>query len=135
MKTGIKTTSKFIVKPENKIVVCIMNVGLQLHKSECNKQLEPIWWKRKAPTAKYGGFTVMAKARCNPNDTFDEAMGKKIAESRAKAKAFKIAKNVWSCIAKNLTEKANIANVMTNKYTLMETKEKKHVRELIEQIN
>ena len=127
MKTGIKTTPKFIVKPENKIVVCIMNVEMQLYKSECVRQIEPTWWKRKAPTANCGGFTVIAKARCNPNDTFDEAMGKKIAESRAKAKAFKIAKNVWSCIAKNLTEKANIANVMTNKYTLMETKEKKNM--------
>ena len=71
-------------------------------------------------------------ANCNPNDTFDEVTGKRIAESRAKTKAFKIAKNVWNCIAKGLTEKANIANTMAKNCAAMEEIESNHVKELSE---
>lgn len=33
-------------------------------------------------------FKVSAKAKCSPNDTFDEVKGKRIAESRANIKAY-----------------------------------------------
>lgn len=38
---------------------------------------------------KYGTFTSIGKAMCNPDDTFDETTGRRIAESRAKLKLFK----------------------------------------------
>ena len=69
---------------------------------------------------------------CNPNDTFDEVIGKRIAESKAKTKAFKIAKNVWNCIAKGLAKKANIANIMAKNCAAMEEIESNHVKELSE---
>ena len=34
MKTRVRTTSKFIVKPENKVVVCNMSVDMQLFDSK-----------------------------------------------------------------------------------------------------
>ena len=90
MKTKLRTESKFIVKPENKVVVCIMKVDMQLTNSECWYSIDPKWWATKAPKVNYcGEFIVTAIARCNSEDTFDEATGKKIAESRAKSKAFK----------------------------------------------
>lgn len=78
----------------------------------------------------YGEFTVTTKARCNSDDTFDETVGKRIAESRAKAKAFKIAKNMWNCIAKDLTERANIASTLAKNCAVVEEIEVKHVKML-----
>ena len=133
MKTKLRTNSEFIVKPENKVVVCNMRVSMQLFDSNLWSHTDPDWWATKAPMVNgYGEFTVTAKARCNPNDTFDEVTGKRIAESKAKTKAFKIAKNVWNCIAKSLTKKANIANTMAKNCAAMEEIESNHVKELSE---
>ena len=132
MRTRVKTESKFIVKPENKVVVCNMSVDMQLLNSECWGQIDSDWWNTKAPMVNsFGSFTVTAKARCNPDDTFDEATGKKIAESRAKAKAFKTAKNVWDCIAKGLFNKAKIAEKIYKNCAVIEQVEIKHVKELV----
>ena len=133
MRTRVVTESKFIVKPENKVVVCNMRVDMQLPKSECWNKIDSDCWVIKAPMVNYiGVFTVTAKARCNSEDAFDETVGKRIAESRAKAKAFKIAKNVWGCIAKDLSEKANIAGTMAKSCEVVEEVEVKHVEKLSE---
>ena len=133
MRTRVKTESKFIVKPENKVVVCNMSVDMQLMNSECWNYIDSKWWATKAPKVNcYGEFTVTAIARCNSEDTFDEATGKKIAESRAKAKAFKIARNVWDCIAKNLAKQAYIAEQMTKNCELVREVEVKHIEKLSE---
>lgn len=133
MRTRVKTESKFIVKPENKVVVCTMSVDMQLHKSECWRYINPKWWATKAPKVNcLGKFTVTTVARCNSEDTFDEAIGKKIAESKAKAKAFKTAKNVWGCIFTGLREQTNIAGAMAKHCEVVEEVEVKHVEKLSE---
>lgn len=131
MKTGIKTEPKFIVKPEDKVVVCKMKVDMQLDKSECWNYMYSTSWDTKAPMVSFNGrFTVTAKAKCSSEDTFDEVIGKRIAESRAKAKAFRIAKNVWSSIAKDLSSKAKTAEKMAENCTIVEEVEVRHVTEL-----
>lgn len=133
MRTRVKTTSKFIVKPENKVVVCNMSVDMQIYKSGGYRCIDPNWWTTKFPKVNcYGEFTVTAIARCNSEDTFDEATGKKIAESRAKAKAFKTATNVWLCITKGLKEQANMAGTMARNCELVREVEVKHVEKLSE---
>ena len=133
MKTRVRTTSKFIVKPENKVVVCNMSVDMQLFDSKLWNHIDPAWWATKAPmVSDFGEFIVTAKARCNSDDTFDEATGKKIAESRAKSKAFKTAKNVWDCIAKGIVENAKMAEVMTKNCAAVEEIEVNHVKKLSE---
>lgn len=133
MRTRVKTTSKFIVKPENKVVVCNMSVDMQIYKSGGYRCKDPNWWTTKFPKVNcHGEFTVTAIARCNSEDTFDEATGKKIAESRAKAKAFKTATNVWNCIAKGLKEQANMAGTMARNCELVREVEVKHVEKLSE---
>lgn len=133
MKTRVRTTSKFIVKPENKVVVCNMSVDMQLIDSEYWRHIDLAWWATKAPMVNsFGEFIVTAKARCNSDDTFDEATGKKIAESRAKSKAFKTAKNVWDCIAKGLAEKADIASTIARNCAAVGAIEIEHVKKLTE---
>ena len=131
MKT-VRTTSEFIVKPEEKVVICTMDVDMRLIKFDSWDMTDPSMWKAKAPMVDsiYGVFTVTAKARCNPNDTFNEVIGKRIAESRAKSKAFRIAKNVWSCIAEKLLDEYNISMKMYKNCAAMEEIESNHVKEL-----
>ena len=132
MKTRVITESKFTVKPENKVVVCKMKVDMQLYYFDIiGGYIDPKWWKIKVPMVNnLGEFTVTAKARCNSEDTFDEEKGKRIAESRAKAKAFKIAKNVWNCIAESFIEKANIAGTIARNCATVEEIEIRHVEKL-----
>lgn len=132
-RNRVKTESNFIVKEENKVVVCIMDVSMQLEKSEVWRYIDSDFYSKKAPMVNYNGeFRVTAKARCNSEDTFDIETGKRIAESRAKAKAFRIAKNVWKCIAKSFINNAKIAEQMMNNCTLAEEIENKHTEKLIE---
>jgi hypothetical protein len=46
------------------------------------------------------GFTVVGIARCDESDSFNEVTGKRVAESKAKIKAYSIAQ----CIIDNITE-------------------------------
>lgn len=131
MRTKVITESKFIVKPENRIVVCNMKVDMQLVNSECWGRIYSNWWANKAPMVNdFGEFTVTAIARCNSEDTFDEATGKKIAESKAKVKAFKIATNVWNCIAEGFEKEFNIAETMAKNCELVKEVEVKHIKKL-----
>lgn len=132
MKTKVVTEPKFIVKPENKVVICNMRVEMKLMDSELWPVVRGEWWSTKAPKVNdFGEFVVTAKARCNSVDTFDETIGKRIAESRAKAKAFKIAKNVWNCIAKELYNNSKLAEERAKNCKIVEEVELKHVKELV----
>lgn len=131
MKTNVRTNSRFIVKPEDRVVICKMAVNMKLLDLECWHRIATVW-ETKAPMVNdFGKFTVIAKAKCNSNDTFDEAIGKRIAEARAKVKAFKIAKNVWSCIAKDFAEHTQIAKRMMKSCEEVEKIELKHESEIL----
>lgn len=90
------TGTKFHVDTENKVVVCELKVDMQMHKNPAYCVVSDNMWRKKLPYVSWDGqFTVKAKSRCNAPDTFDETVGKRIAESRAKAKMFNIAWKVW----------------------------------------
>lgn len=132
-RNRVKTKSNFIVKEENKVVVCVMDVDMQLSNSKVWRDIDLGCWIKKAPMVNYSGvFKVTAKARCNSEDAFDIETGKRIAESKAKAKAFKIAKNVWNCIAEKFVNNAKIAEQMMNNCAIAEEIENKHTEKLTE---
>lgn len=88
--------STYHVDEKNKVVVCELKADLQMSKHPAYYEIRRDMWKKKFPNIDWDGqFTVRAKARCNASDTFDETVGKRIAESRAKAKMFNIAWKVW----------------------------------------
>ena len=132
-RNRVKTKSNFIVKEENKVVVCVMDVDIQLSKSEVWRDIDLNCWNKKAPMVNYSGvFKVTAKARCNSEDAFDIEIGKRIAESKAKAKAFRIAKNVWKSIVERFVNNAKVAEQMMNNCALAEEIENKHTEKLTE---
>lgn len=96
----LKTTYK--VDENNKTVVCIINWDMQVHKSPI-----PYWifTEAKCNEALMIGNTSVGISKCHPDDTFDVVKGKRIAESKAKAKMYRKAAKVWDKTFKFLTIK------------------------------
>ena len=67
---------------------------------------------------------VTGVAKCNPNDTFDETLGQRIAEGRAKRAMFqKLSNSAWF--------KSNILAIESDIQTRRDKKETKHIQELL----
>lgn len=125
------TSTKFHVDTENKVVVCELEVDMQMYKNPAYSIVNGNMWRRKFPYVSWDGqFTVKAKARCNASDTFDETVGKRIAESRAKAKMFKIASRVWATCREVLTDMAAKCHNSSVACDYAEMVENGHVLEL-----
>lgn len=82
---------KYIVKPEEGIVICSMSASANLNWLDRNNLSYSFdWIRNKFPNMDLNGkFKVKGVAKCDKDDTFNVVLGKRIAESRAKHKAFK----------------------------------------------
>ena len=98
--------STFYVDKANKVVICTLECDMQLNKHPAWDAIDYRMFKNFPNAHYYGKFTVKAKARCNATDTFDVETGKRIAESRAKAKMFNISSRVYKLCSDALTKLA-----------------------------
>ena len=123
--------SEYKVNSEKGIVICILECATGVDRTDVWTTVSHNWWKRKLPLVDfYGRFTVKGIARCNDVDTFDEVIGKRIAESRAKTKAYRTAYKFWSICAKNIGNMVKFCNSTTSACEIAENKEREHVKEL-----
>lgn len=84
-KTYLRTESKFKVVEENKEIVCILHCYPSFSKlRELGVNINHLPDFKGSPYA----FTVVGRSKCHPDDTFSEITGKRLAERRAKRKAF-----------------------------------------------
>ncbi len=98
--------STFHVDEANKVVICTLEFDMQLNKHSAWNAIDYEMFNNFPNARYYGKFTVKAKARCNTIDTFDVETGKRIAESRAKAKMFSISSRVYKLCSDALTKLA-----------------------------
>lgn len=111
MRNRVKITkASYIVNPEKKVVVCVLECDMQLCKHPVWEDIYPNMWDNLPLVASNDTFKVRAIARCNEEDTFDEEVGKRIAESRAKGKAFATAAKVYKEIEKYFLNCAALVN-------------------------
>lgn len=111
MKNRVKITkANYIVNPEKKVVVCVLECDMQLRKHPAWCDIYPNMWANLPLVETDGTFKVRAVARCNEEDAFDEGAGKRIAESRAKGKAFATAAKVYKEIEKYFLNCAALVN-------------------------
>ena len=111
MKNRVKITkANYIVNPEKKVVVCVLECDMQLRKHPAWCDIYPNMWANLPLVETNGTFKVRAIARCNEEDAFDEGAGKRIAESRAKGKAFATAAKVYKEIEKYFLNCAALVN-------------------------
>ena len=111
MRNRVKITkANYIVNPEKKVVVCVLECDMQLTKHPVYEDIYPYMWANLPLVNRNGTFKVRAVARCNEEDAFDEGAGKRIAESRAKGKAFATAAKVYKEIEKYFLNCAALVN-------------------------
>lgn len=122
MKNRVRIIKKeFKVDEKNKVVVCELLFTLQLLGSEA------------IPNIMEMGDTLVCrgKARCSSDDTFDETVGRRIAECRAKIKMFKVARNVWKTLGNDLAERALSCRVLSNACDVAMDIETWHLKKLL----
>ena len=111
MKNRVKITkANYIVNTEKKVVVCVLECDMQLRKHPAWCDIYPNMWANLPLVETDGTFKVRAVARCNEEDAFDGEVGKRIAESRAKGKAFATAAKVYKEIEKYFLNCAALVN-------------------------
>ena len=102
MKNRCKVfNTTYKVDEDNKTVVCIIKWDMQAHKSSI-----PYWLltEAKCKAALMDNISV-GIAKCHPDDIFDVVKGRRIAESKAKAKMYNKAAKDWSKVIKYLSIK------------------------------
>lgn len=123
MKNGVKIDEiKYIINPEKKIIICIMQCRIDYDKTLPKVDIYSRMWRQRLPyIGREGTFTVKAIAKCNKEDAFNETIGKKLAESRANLKAFKIATKFYDVIYSYYASRTH--EVFTMKKILIKTVE------------
>ena len=123
--------SEYKVIPDKGIVVCILECTTGVANTDIWSYIQTIWWNKRLPNVNYrGDFTVRAKAICSKDDKFDEVIGKRIAESRAKAKAYMVAFKFWSICANKIKEIADTCANFKRACDLANMGEKEHIIQL-----
>lgn len=132
MRNRVKITkASYIVNPEKKVVACVLECDMQLCKHPAWKDIYSNMWDNLPFVASNGTFKVRAIARCDEEDTFDEEAGKRIAESRAKGKAFATAAKVYKEIKKYFLNCAALVNESVEACEQTVRVEEAHVKLLI----
>lgn len=132
MKNRVKITkANYIVNPEKKVVVCVLECDMQLQKHPAWYDIYPNMWANLPLVDLNGTFKVRAIARCNEEDAFNEEVGKRIAESRAKGKAFATATKVYKEIEKYFLNCAALVNESVEACEQTVRVEEAHVESLI----
>ena len=132
MRNRVKITkANYIVNLEKKVVVCILECDMQLYKHPAWQGIYPSMWANLPLVGINGIFKVRAIARCNEEDAFDEEAGKRIAESRAKVKAFATAAKVYKEIEKYFLNCAALVNESVEACEQTVKAEEAHVELLI----
>lgn len=132
MRNRVKITkANYIVNPEKKVVVCVLECDMQLYKHPAWNNIYSDMWANLPLVDNSGTFKVRAIARCNEEDAFNEEAGKRIAESRAKGKAFATAAKVYKEIEKYFLNCAALVNESVEACEQAVKVEKAHVELLI----
>lgn len=132
MRNRVKITkANYIVNPEKKVVVCVLECDMQLYKHPARDYIYCNMWTNLPLVDNRDTFTVRAIARFNEEDAFNEEAGKRIAESRAKGKAFATAAKVYKEIEKYFLNCAALVNESVEACEQAVKVEKAHVELLI----
>ena len=76
-------------------------------------------------------FTVVGISKCHADDTFDEVLGRRIAESRAKKEAYEKAMMVWRKIGIHYLRLSGLSRRINGACCRARNIEKEHINKLI----
>jgi len=75
-------------------------------------------------------FSMSAFSKCHPDDQFSDVKGKRLAESRCKAKIFSKSKRILQCLAKPKLQRYKKLENAINTYDQVLSRENKHIDEI-----
>ena len=135
MKNRVNITqTKFYVNASQGIVVCVLQVNMQLRKHPSYETFDEDSFMKKLPfVSRQGTFEVKGISKCNVDDVFNEELGKRIAESRAKSKAYTIAAKVYECLSDDLLKESEALTESMAACLFAGDVEDDHIKELIGQ--
>lgn len=133
MRSNLKIEKiDYRVNEEKRTVACILTCNMQLRKHPAFDMHFYYQWKKRMPKVDYNGeFTVSATAKCNEEDVFDVEVGKRIAESRAKQKAFGIAGRVYVEVFNEVVAAVGLIRLSIDACANAFEVEQNHIEELI----
>ena len=113
MKTKLEFFKiKYKVDKENRVIICIITCGTNM--ISIPSYIMEIYREKVMPKLNmcnaFGVFTISAKSRCHIDDEWNEIKGKRIAESKATKKAFKIALRIWRLLTQELNKASNLTD-------------------------
>ena len=121
MKTRVKIIDKkYYINNVKNTVTCVLECLVQTHDV-------PEWWGVHSSPS----FTVRGIAKCSPLDTFDEELGLKIAESRAKKAMFIKMHQMLNKVLADIMEDAKSVTSAIIGNDLAASREKEHLKELL----
>lgn len=128
MKTRVKVVEKKF-HTSNKVTVCIIRYDLQLFKHPAYDVLS---YKSIVKYDKI--FTVKAIAKCEEGDVFNPILGRRIAESKAKSKAFEYAAKVYKNLAEDLLNTSALLMTSFDACKCAVQIEDDHIYELVDNV-
>ena len=130
----------FNVNKEKGIVTCVANVvcynfadtfGEGCEKYVIRHLLKDGVIKRKRYSLRGIKITVIGKAYCDPSDKFDEKIGKRIAETRARKQVYELMKEVNRYIGCYITDMSLKLDQAKEKTNFLYFREVDHERKLV----
>lgn len=123
---------RVIVNTDKKVVVCKLTCGIEFVYQPFYEVITRRLFFKKFPNVDCNmSFTVVGKAKCHGADVFDEALGKSIAEGKAKCKMFNKASAIFSEIGRNVNKIVDGCDDETYRYGDLANRENDHVNSLI----
>ena len=108
MKTNVVFSEpKYIVNKEKKTVVCLLKVEPEMSPRGTHYWDDSRWYSNKFNTDCMGKFQAKGVAKCSEDDEFNEQLGKRIAESKAKKQGFAIASQIMETVFDKLVKEVN----------------------------
>lgn len=132
MNKQFKNRMRFVKTGFTKVgntTICKMCVDLQLKDSSLNGMIDNAVMDRS--NTKFGRFSVIGKAKLNPEDKFNEVKGKRIAESRAKHKAYSRANTIINSLIESAEKQLQAAKKYANQLDTCKNRESEHINELL----
>lgn len=127
-KNRMRFTKTGFVRVGN-TMICKICLDLQLDQSSLHGMIDKSIMNKSCTN--FGKFSITGKAKLHPGDKFDEVVGKRIAESRAKRKAYARASRLISALVESAERQIQFARLYAAQLRGCAKKEDAHINKLV----
>ena len=123
--------TKYYVNKEKKTIVCLLSFEVKDPENFIEERLIALAINKLYRDKYPWEFTSKGLAKCSDDDTFDEVLGKRIAESKAKKAAYKIAMRIRYAVMEQLSKLVDKNNAIYDNLKKNVQNEHEHLDKLL----